>query len=85
MTRQIKRIRQAIEDSGLSHAELARRLVAAGFEKETSSHVSKIASGKIVPAITLGLAIAKELGVPAQYIQWGEPAGEEEKAQKANI
>lgn len=77
----VKTIGEVFQRSGMSQAELARRLVAAGF-KTDSSYIGKLVRGEITPAIDVGLAIAKELTVPAQRITWGNRARKEETANR---
>jgi len=73
--RKPKSIREAVQDSELSQAEIVRRLRDEGFVKMENSHLSKIING-MIPAIDLGLAIARILEIPAQRIVWGRPERE---------
>lgn len=70
------RIRAAIDASGLSLAEIARRLVAAGY-KADASYVGKIARGEVTPSVRLGIEIANIIGTDPRLIDWKQ---EEAKA-----
>lgn len=78
-------VRRLREGAGLTQAELAERLTKQGIGGIYPQTVTKIEAGQRGMKLTEGIAIARVLGVPVEWLARPEPVAEREGALKRAV